>query len=77
MEGLRGNWTRSIRWKVIVSSRRLRRLSASLSFVAQVGSIVHELEADVGQVERLAGVGEVDCCIHLGLRVCCEMDKDD
>lgn len=23
MVGLRGNWTRSIRWKVMVSSRRL------------------------------------------------------
>jgi hypothetical protein len=49
------------------------RLSASLSFACLVGSGgvgVHELEADVGQVERLAGVGEVDCCVHLGMCVC-------
>ena len=39
------------------------------------GSSVHELEADVGQVEGLAGVGEIDCCIHCGLWVCC-CDKD-
>lgn len=28
---------------------------------------VHELEADVGQVEGLGGVGKVDCCVHAGL----------
>lgn len=33
------------------------------------GSSVHELEADVGQVESLAGVREIDCCIHSGLCV--------
>jgi hypothetical protein len=57
----------------MVSSRRLTRLSASLSLACLVGSSgvrVHELEADVGQVERLAGVGEIDCCIHLDLCVC-------
>ena len=28
---------------------------------------VHELEADVGEVEGLGGVGEVNCCVHAGL----------
>ena len=41
------------------------------------GSSVHELEADVGQIEGLAGVGEIDCCIHCGLCVCCDKDKEN
>ena len=32
-----------------------------------VGGKVHELEADVGEVKGLGGVGEVDCCVHAGL----------
>ena len=51
-------------------------VSASLSFCTSGGSGVHELEADVGQVERLAGVREINCCIHIVVCVCCEMDKE-
>lgn len=62
-----GNWTRSIRWKVIVSSRRLylgRQLSNSIILcedaVLRVRGASHELESDARQVERLGGVGEID-----------------
>lgn len=76
MEGLSGNWTRSIRWKVMVSSSRLmgyQRVCHSGGSVGWAG--LHQLEADVGQVKRLAGVREVDGSIHvcecLCVRVCC------
>lgn len=62
-----GNWTRSIRWKVIVSSRRLyvgRQLSNPIILcedaVLRVHGASHELKSDARQVERLGGVGEVD-----------------
>lgn len=67
-----GNWTRSIRWNVIVSSRRLyldRQLSNSIilcgSPVLRVCGASHELKSDARQVERLGGVGEVDQGVHL------------
>src|SRR5690242_7996428 len=62
---LRGNCTRSMRWKVIVSSSRLGWVSGGSG--KGLWGEVHELEADVGEVERLGGVGEVNCGVHGGL----------
>lgn len=63
----KGNWTRSIRWKVIVSSRRLQIDSQFFSHIIlraaaelRVREALHELESNARQVERLGGVGEVD-----------------
>lgn len=62
-----GNWTRSIRWKVIVSSRRLQMDSQfSNHIILRAGAALkvreasHELKSNARQVERLGGVGEVD-----------------
>ena len=58
----RGNWTRSIRWKGIVSSSRL--LIVSLSDLCIGGGSLHELEADVGEIEGLGDVQEVNSGVH-------------
>lgn len=49
----------------MVSSSRLTCISECSHSGGVVGHELHQLEADVCQVERLAGVREVDCCIHV------------
>jgi hypothetical protein len=50
---------------VIVSSNRLNReLMSAWKAVEDGGGEVHELESDIGEVESLFGVGEVDGGIH-------------
>lgn len=62
-----GNWTRSIRWKVIVSSRRLQMDSQFSNYIilragaaSRVLEASHKLKSNARQVERLGGVGEVN-----------------
>lgn len=49
----------------MVSSSRLTCISECSHSGGVVGHELHQLEADVCQVERLAGVREVDSCVHV------------
>lgn len=49
----------------MVSSSRLTCISECSYSGGVVGHELHQLEADVCQVERLAGVREVDSCVHV------------
>jgi hypothetical protein len=49
---------------VIVSSRRLRELALRRFVLLHQRECLHQLRADVGQVESLRSVGEIDCGVH-------------
>ena len=48
----------------------------SVSFGCERRGLVHELEADVGEVQGFAGVGEVDCGVHIE-RLACTGARDN
>ena len=71
MVGLRGNWTRSIRWKVMVSSRRLgggrlvwgfgiwreeREREEKHGGGKREEEYIHELKTDISQIESFRSI---------------------
>lgn len=49
----------------MVSSRRLYDSFQLSLYCIDVSESLHQLESDIGQIQGLGSVGEVNCCIHV------------